>query len=180
MAREFTARDEQELLELLHALDERRQAGLSLPPNVFNGILKLLPQIAVECVLLRRSDDGTPRGHVSVYLTYRGDDAPSHQNTWHVPGSFLRSRERVSDVMARLSAQELTPAQISSWQFLRLQNCNLEPRGHTVSCVYLCALTGAPTGGQWCSCDTLPPNLSDSQHDIIATAVQHFLTEPFL
>lgn len=177
---DLTEHDQYELLRLLGILDARRARGCSLTDKVFNALLKLLPQLAVECVILRRSDDGSPKGRIEVFLTYRGKNAPCHQDTWHCPGSFLRSRETIADVMERLSTHELKTARIVHWRELRVQNNHLEPRGHTVSLVHLCTIEGEPTDGMWCDVTTLPENLVDHHHDIVMTTVQSFVTEPFL
>jgi ADP-ribose pyrophosphatase YjhB (NUDIX family) len=172
--------DVQATLTFLGQLNEERQGGMVLRPEVFNALLKLLPQLAVECIILRRRDDGSAAGEIEVYLTQRGADAPSHQLHWHCPGSFLRAGERFADAMARISAGELRTAQITSWHQLRVQNNHLEPRGHTVSLLHLCEIQGEPTGGQWCDIRQLPQPLVNHHADMITTAAQFLLAEPFL
>lgn len=168
------------LVDLLQECNEERKTGETLPNEVFNALLKILPQVAVESAIVRRVDDGSNTGLIKAYLVQRPPDAPSHAGQWHSPGSFIRQGETVANVMCRISKRELKTAKIVHWHQERVQNNNLEPRGHTISLISSCAIVGEPTGGKWFALDQLPDQLVNHHHDLLWAAAQSLLTEPFL
>jgi ADP-ribose pyrophosphatase YjhB (NUDIX family) len=101
-----------------------------LPEEVFHFIRKVTPLINVD-LLIRR--DGR------TLLAWREDE---YDKGWHIPGGIVRFREAFD---ARIEAVAL--AEIGATVESEALPCNIaelrqHPRGHFISLLYCCSLTG--------------------------------------
>lgn len=77
-----------------------------------------------------------------VVLVRRG--RPPFEGRWALPGGFVEYGERCEDACVREAAEE-TGLEVEIVELLGVfSDPNRDPRGHTVSVVYLCR----PTGGE--------------------------------
>jgi len=162
--------DEAEFVRLLKIFKEDQERGVPISEERFALHLQCLPAPAIECVIAR-----LVRGKIEVFLAQRSADDPFYPNkAWHVPGTFLRPREKISDAMRRISAGELAPATIREHKFIFPNNNWCEPRGHSVGLVYLCDIIDEPQQGEWFETwpnDGLPADLIEFQRDFLMPAL---------
>lgn len=137
------------LMGLLRVFAAHTRAGGRIGDDTFNAIVGAFPQIAFEAVIFRMGVTGA-----EVYLTQRRADDKNYPLQWHCPGSFYRLDEQHEHVIGRLNNLELKTAKITEFML-----CHSEPvidmRGSTHSQVYLCQISGEPTGGTWHSVQDL-------------------------
>jgi ADP-ribose pyrophosphatase YjhB (NUDIX family) len=138
-----------------------------LPEEFFLFVSKFTPLINVDLVI---QDD--QRG---TLLTWRQDE--TYGAGWHVPGGIIRYKETAEARIRATALAELGVEVDFDPQPLAIEQI-LEPhrreRGHFISLVYRCRLTGPPDEalrysqgkperGQWAWHEHCPPNLIPAQ-----------------
>jgi hypothetical protein len=141
-----------------------------LGKDLYNELGFYLTSIGIEAVTLRVSN----QGQLEVYLTRRPvDDAYSLQ--WHCPGSILRRREYIENVMERLAQREFK-APIYSFNYVD-EFFHQEQRGWFLMKVYVVEVDGVTEGAdrKWFPVDDLPPHIvAHHAQEIIPRAVQYY------
>lgn len=149
--------------QLDSALDDRREG---LPTEVFLLVSKLTPIVNVDLLI---QDDGG-----RTLLTWRDDE---HFGTgWHLPGGVIRFKEHAADRIRACAQRELGVAVVHEPEPAAVVESIRQPddRGHLVSLLYRCRLTGAPDDelraisdpplvGQWRWHVHCPPDLVEVQ-----------------
>lgn len=120
------------------------------------------PALTVDgAVIVRRPRPGGARHH--VLLIRRGEDP--FAGDWALPGGFVEFGEDPDLAVAREVAEETGLAGLPFRQFRTFGKPDRDPRGHTVSIVYVAELVGEPplvTAGddaaeaRWFPLDQLP------------------------
>ncbi len=139
------------------------------------------PALTVDVVVFATPDaDGVPSGGtLSVLLVQRAHDP--FQGGWALPGGFVEQDERVAAAAAR-ELQEETGLALDTRELLGVYDTpGRDPRGWTVSAVYVAALasklpvTGADDArdARWFSVDALP-DLAFDHAMIVADALQWY------
>lgn len=177
----MTERQTSQLIHLLAALLADQTASRPIPNLVFDALLKVLPQVAIETLFVKRVDDKTPTGRLDVLLTQRPEDDPNFPGQWHSPGSFIRRREQLYQVFKRILTRELggTATILCARPLVPINFFN-EPRGHTISWPWIIELEGNPEHGRWFPIDQLPRNLVKTHEQLIPVARQAIQHEPYL
>ena len=123
------------------------------------------PPIAADCIIELIDRPGRP-----IVLIERKYPPPG----WAIPGGFVEIGESVEQA-ARREAQEETALEVTLMALLSVySDPKRDPRGHTVSVVYLCAARGAPRAQDDAAAvgvfspDRLPENLAFDHHRILA------------
>jgi len=146
--------------------------------NFLTPLPRVTVSVAIEAVCLRRNPETQ---EVEVYMAQRSPDDTAYPNEWHCPGSVMRPRETIEDVLSRLSEKEFG-AHLLSTGFV----CNINPsptapeaRGHFLCIVYLCVLAEAENlRGQWFPLNNLPEKTVESHRNrIIPAALRAFVAE---
>lgn len=153
---------------VLNGVDPSKPYGTVL----FDAIARLSVSVAIEAFALRRGEDGILR----VFLRRRAMDDTAYPGEWHAPGSIMRSRETVQDVLDRLRG-EFGDAVV---EHTFVTNCNwsTEKRGHVLSIIYIVELAGDgrldDTHG-WFDVNALPAPMVDSHRDnMLPMAIEAF------
>lgn len=137
---------------------------MGLPEDVFLFVTRLTPMINVD--LLIRDLEGR------TLLTWR-DDGYEYSPGWHIPGGIIRYKESSADRIQAVARIELgttvhfQPEPLTIREVIHPVRKN---RGHFISILYLCELTGPldeahhfaagePSPGQWAWHSQCPPNL---------------------
>ncbi len=132
------------------------------------------PAVTVDIVLL--SGQASPR---HILLIRRKN--PPFQNQWALPGGFVDQDEDLESAAQRELAEETGITGLKLTQLQTFGKPGRDPRGHTVSIVYLSVLDAEPDGllaasdaaeARWFSTDTLP-TLAFDHSNIIAVALKH-------
>ena len=156
-----------ELDALIAALEARiTDPKQGLPEAVFDLVTRLTPMVNVD-LLLKDSENRT-------LLTWREDRF--YGPVWHVPGGIIRFKETAAQRIIKVAETELgttvkfdeTPLAVTE-----MINQGRDTRGHFISLLYECKLTGAlaahlayeagtPKHGMWawhatCPDDLIPP-----------------------
>ena len=153
----------------IYSLRLARHEG-PLGRDLYTELGYYLTSIGVEAVALRRST----RGKLEVYLTQRTIDE-AYPLQWHCPGSVLRRKEYVDNVMERLSTQEFK-APIKSFAYVD-EFLHQEQRGWFLTKIYAVSLGDAAGGHDrgWFALDNLPPAMvAHHAEKIIPKAVQYY------
>lgn len=158
-----------ELEELITALESHvTDAKQGLPEAVFDLVTRLTPMVNVD-LLLKNSENRT-------LLTWREDRF--YGPVWHIPGGIIRFKETAAQRIRKVAETELgttvefneTPLAITE-----MMNQGRDTRGHFISLLYECRLTGplaphlahtsgTPQHGAWAWHETLPDELIAPQH----------------
>lgn len=126
-----------ELEELITALEARiTDPKQGLPDAVFDLITRLTPMVNVD-LLLKDSENRT-------LLTWREDRF--YGPVWHVPGGIIRFKETAAQRINKVAETELgttvefneTPLAVTE-----MMNQGRDTRGHFISLLYECRLTGS-------------------------------------
>lgn len=174
------ARDKAGMLRLLGVMEQEREQGLAMDPDVYETACRVFSQVAIETVILRRRDDGTATGSIEVLLTRRPGNDWWYAALSHSPGSVNRYREPTHRTIDRVMRRELGgTAKLLHAQQVQAQNNWDEPRGHFWCIVYCCTIEGEPTHGTWCPISRLPKKLVDHHRIIIPVAATPFYAEPY-
>jgi ADP-ribose pyrophosphatase YjhB (NUDIX family) len=144
----------------LEALVKDPSKGLG--EDVFCMVSRLTPLVNVD--LLIRDDAGC------VLLTWRSDIY--HGDGWHIPGGILRFKETFADRLIAVAANELqtTVSFSEEPQSIQQNFNNIATRGHFISLLFDCKLTGklpekmkysggTPKAGEWCWFKHAPDDL---------------------
>jgi len=121
------------------------------------------PSLTVDgVVLVRRPGHGGARTPL-VLLVERGGEP--FRGQWALPGGFVDYGEDIDDAIGREIAEETGLTRLPFRQYRAFGAPDRDPRGHTVSVVYVAELVGEPpavTGGddaaraEWFPVDDLP------------------------
>lgn len=142
-----------------HVVDSKQ----GLPEAVFDLVTRLTPMVNVD-LLLKDSENRT-------LLTWREDRF--YGPVWHIPGGIIRFKETAAQRIRKVAEAELgttvefndTPLAITE-----MMNQGRDTRGHFISLLYECRLTGPlaphlayttglPKPGYWAWHDTCPTDL---------------------
>jgi len=145
----ITQKEIKELVELLGKLSNPEKG---LPGEVFNALTRIVPFSACELVVVNTKKE--------ILLTYRED---RWWKGWHIPGGLLRMNEDFKTRLGKVAKNELG-AKLKSFKFLFPINYKKTPRGHDVSLVFLCILTGKLQHGTFFK--NLPKN-TIKEHNIL-------------
>lgn len=157
-----------ELEELITALEARiTDPKQGLPDAVFDLITRLTPMVNVD-LLLKDSENRT-------LLTWREDRF--YGPVWHIPGGIIRFKETAAQRINKVAETELgttlefneTPLAVTE-----MMNQGRDTRGHFISLLYECRLTGplaptlthesgTPRHGAWAWHETPPDDLIPPQ-----------------
>jgi colanic acid biosynthesis protein WcaH len=138
-----------------------------LPLEVFYFVSTLTPLINVD--LLIENEKG------QILLTWRDDKF--YGSGWHIPGGIIRFKEKIEDRIEKVAFLELGTSVKFLSQPIHIRgamNKDRDVRGHFISLLFLCELTGslineksynadAPQVGQWAWHDKAPANLIKAQ-----------------
>ncbi|MBF0444616.1 MAG: NUDIX hydrolase [Magnetococcales bacterium] len=147
-------------IDQLEALVTDPSKGLG--EDVFYMVSRLTPLVNVD--LLIRDVAGR------ILLTWRSDIY--HGDGWHIPGGILRYKEVFSDRVIAVAASELqtTVSFSEEPQSIQQNFNNIATRGHFVSLLFACKLTGnlpqnmqfmggTPKVGEWCWFKEVPDDM---------------------
>lgn len=139
------------------------------------------PALTVDAVVLAHPTGEAPR----VLLIERGHEP--FRGRWALPGGFVDHGEHPDRAAARELVEETGLAGLPLRQFRVFGDPDRDPRGHTVSVVYVAEVAGAPpavTGGDdaaragWFPLDALPPLAFDHDRVLRRLAASLGLDEP--
>jgi colanic acid biosynthesis protein WcaH len=139
-----------------------------LPDDIFYLISRLTPMINVDLLIVNERNE--------KLLTWREDQF--YGPGWHIPGGIIRFKELAETRISKVAALELGVT--LTWEprpivVREIMHPNRDVRGHFISMVYKCKLTGplrsedeAPhsgsiSSGQWRWFNCMPSNMI-SQH----------------
>ncbi len=129
------------------------------------------PALTVDGVVLCRQAEGVLGDHFSVLLIERGRDPFKGRHA--LPGGFVDYGEDIEDAIHREMEEETGLKGLPFRQFRTFGRPDRDPRGHTVSVVYVAVLIGEPpevTGGDdaasadWFPVKRLPDLAFDHAH----------------
>ena len=126
-------------IEYLTYLAVTRKAR-DLGSDLFEAIIKIVPQIAVEAIVVDNITNPT-----RVFLTWRED---KNYNGWHFPGGFVRFGEKPENRLKVVVKKELK-ATVRRYKRLDGIYNLIDSRGHTFSLCYLVETNKKPTEGRW-------------------------------
>jgi len=169
-----------ELKRLLKILVEESTSGTPVDGEVFNLLLKVMPQPNVEFVVCRkRAED------IEVLLFQRPSDLPqeSYPSQWHCPGTFFRTTDTsIATAYERIRIGKMRGTTIKSIRFLDFQLYVDKTRGSViVRLVHLVEIEGVPVTGQWFKIlptPDLPTNLVWDQPQLLRAAVMFDFRDP--
>jgi len=121
-------------------LIQNPEAGIGT--ELFEALLKIVPQACVEAVVVDNLDDP-----VKIYLTWREDQ---HYQGWHCPGTYIRLGESFEEAIRRVLRREID-AGLRGFRATNIQYSRVDSRGHTVGTVWLVQADDKPSGGEWFS-----------------------------
>ena len=151
--------------------DPRQQAGQEPAATVFRN-----PAVTVDGVVLHRRSSAAGAEAYEVLLVERGREP--FRGSHALPGGFVDYGEDIDDAIHREIAEETGLEGLPFRQYRTFGAPDRDPRGHTVSVVYVAIVIGERprvAGGDdaadagWFPLDRLPPLAFD--HDRILAAV---------
>lgn len=151
--------------------DTRQQADDDSGTAVFRN-----PAVTVDGVVLHRRSSAPGREAYEVLLIERGRDP--FRGSHALPGGFVDYGEDIDNAIHREIAEETGLRGLPFRQYRTYGAPDRDPRGHTVSVVYVAVLIGEQphvVGGDdaaaagWFPLDRLPPLAFD--HDLILAGV---------
>ncbi|MBE9485031.1 MAG: NUDIX hydrolase [Bacteroidetes bacterium] len=124
------------------------------------------PAVTVDIIIFRLSDNNP-----EVLLIKRGNDP--YKGHWALPGGFVDKDEPLETAAARELKEETGLTDILLTQMHTFGNPGRDPRGHTVSVVYVGYLTDESTAragddaaaAEWFKTEELPDLAFD--HDVV-------------
>ena len=135
-----------------------------LPDDVFYLISRLTPMINVDLLIVNERNE--------KLLTWREDQF--YGPGWHIPGGIIRFKELTETRISKVAELELGTTVSSELRPLlvrEIMNHDRDIRGHFISMVYKCKLTGSLLesdqasssdkilNGQWRWFGVMPPNM---------------------
>ena len=129
------------------------------------------PALTVDGVVLNHQVHGLMGSTYSVLLIERG--RPPYQGRYALPGGFVEYGEDIADAIHREIAEETGLSGLPFRQFRAFGRPGRDPRGHTVSVVYVAVVLGeqpAVQGGddaasaRWFPVTQLPDLAFDHAH----------------
>jgi len=137
---------------------------LGLPDDIFYLVSRLTPMINVDLLIVNEQNE--------KLLTWREDQF--YGPGWHIPGGIIRFKELAETRISQVAKLELGAS--VSWEtrplvIREIMNHSRDIRGHFISMVYKCKLTGPlrseykaldtekPVNGQWRWFSAMPPNM---------------------
>jgi len=126
-----------ELAILNNLLKKVKPTSKGVPEEVFEGLIHLVPFIALEIVVVNKKGE--------MLLTWRDD---KYWRGWHFPGGLLRYRETFKKRLNETVKRELGTL-LKSFRFLFTENYLNGKRSHDVSLVFKCVLSGKPKDGKF-------------------------------
>ncbi len=150
-----------EIIDLLKSHVKNPEKGL--PEDVFLFLSSISPLVNVDLLIKNEKKQ--------TLLTWRSDNywTPG----WHIPGGIIRFKEKASDRIKAVAAEELG-AEVKfnpkPFKVNEIIHPSRMERGHFISMLYECTLTsslsnklkyvnGAVQPGQWCWHDRCPDDL---------------------
>ncbi len=136
------------------------------------------PALTVDGVVLLRSPASQPSPDCSILLVERGREP--FRGQWALPGGFVSYGEDLPVAVAREVAEETGLTGLLFRQFRTYGAPHRDPRGHTVSVVFLAEIVGeAPevaggddaAGAAWFPVDDLPELAFDHER-IVAEVLE--------
>jgi 8-oxo-dGTP diphosphatase len=137
------------------------------------------PALTVDGVVLVRRPGAGGSGELAVLLVERGCEP--FRGLHALPGGFVAYGEDIDEAVAREVAEETGLTGVPFRQFRTFGRPDRDPRGHTVSVVYVGLLAGEPpavTGGDdaaaaaWFPVANLPP-LAFDHGEILARVLEN-------
>lgn len=139
----FAKKEIKQLTSLLKKIDNPQKG---LPQEVFEALIKKIPFIGCELVIIRNANISIPTSQTGeILLTWRDD---KWWKGWHFPGGLLRYGESFKKRLTEVAKNELG-VNFKSHKFLFPINYNQCPRGHGVSLVFLCETKTKPKAGRF-------------------------------
>jgi len=119
---------------------------IGLTEEVFLFVSRLTPLLNVD--LLIKDESGR------ILLSWRND---IHGKGWHIPGGIIRFKEKMEDRVLKVADREIgMPVKFNSKPLVINQFiCNHKSRGHFISVLYKCFLSG----------DFIPKNIGLTKKD---------------
>ncbi len=149
-------------IEYLTHLAETKKYDLG--GDIFEAIIKIVPQIAVEAIVVDSIVNPT-----KVLLTWRED---KNYKGWHFPGGFVRFGEKPENRLKTVINKELKATVKKYKRLNRIYNL-IDSRGHTLSLCYLVKVNKKPVGGSWFDKKT-PVNIIDHHRRILSTELSWY------
>lgn len=155
--------------ELLRQINPKEQPYGKI---FFEPLARLIVNIGIEAVFVRFN----PEIKKHEILLRKRDENETYPGQWHVPGSLLRYGENFDAVFERILKEECAGAEVSSHQFLGLNNNTSEARGHIVQIVYRLSIeyNGESKAGDclWFALDDLPELVVDHHFEVVIPMVR--------
>lgn len=124
-SRSLSEKEQQTLLRLIP------RCVSPLPENIFYCVSRTFPMVAIEAALWRRGK----HGGIEILLTRRPPKDPFWPNLWHIPGTIMRNRERLTHAFRRSMGEVgLVPKPLP--QFVTMLNLRAVRRGHVVDLIF--------------------------------------------
>lgn len=98
------------------------------------------PALTVDGVVLLKGAEGDPGSHHSILLIERGNDP--FKGRYALPGGFVDYGEDIEEAIHREIQEETGLTGLPFRQFRTFGAPGRDPRGHTVSVVYVAVLIG--------------------------------------
>ena len=98
------------------------------------------PALTADGVVLVRDPETGPAGGLSVLLIERGHEP--FKGSWALPGGFVDYGEDIAEAIGREMTEETGLTGLPFRQFRTYGAPGRDPRGHTVSVVYVAFLSG--------------------------------------
>tara|TARA_Y100000310_G_scaffold331174_1_gene404265 strand:- start:686 stop:1153 length:468 start_codon:yes stop_codon:yes gene_type:complete len=108
-----------------------------LQQEVFDSLVEVVPFAACEMVIVNKQNE--------ILLTWREDGI---WKGWHFPGGLLRFGDSFEHRLKQVARIELG-TKLKSHKFLLPINYKGIGRGHAVSFLFVCQLTGQPKDGKF-------------------------------
>ena len=124
------------------ALGLKKLAGTkNLGTEVFENLIKVVPQIAIEALVVDNLDHPA-----KILLVWRED---AHYRAWHITGGFIRFGEMPEDRLKQVIQNELGVG-VKRYRDTGLKHTLIDARGHAIGLVYLVELENENVKeGQW-------------------------------
>ncbi|MDP3764343.1 MAG: NUDIX hydrolase [bacterium] len=135
-----------------------------LGSDLFEAIIKIVPQIAVEAIVVDSITNPT-----RVFLTWRED---KNYKGWHFPGGFVRFGEKPENRLKTVINKELN-ATVQRYKRLDGIYNLIDSRGHTFSLCYLAEISKKPAGGKWFAKKT-PKNIIGHHKQILSAELDWY------